>query len=48
MAIGSLELQRRPEAAGLPVRLAPRPGVLAGRKGLLADLDASGPVAGKR
>ena len=32
--------QRRPEAAGLPVRLALRPGPLAGREPLLADLDA--------
>ena len=39
-AIGALELQRRPEVEGLPVRLAPRPEVLAGREGLLADLDA--------
>ena len=40
MAIGKVEYQRRPEAASLPVRLAPRPTVLAGREGLLADLDA--------
>ena len=40
MAIGMLELQRRPEVASLPVRLAPRPVVLAGREGLLAELDA--------
>ncbi len=40
MAIGKVEYQRRPEAASLPVRLAPRPAVLAGREGLLADLDA--------
>jgi hypothetical protein len=39
-AIGTLEYQRRAEAPGLPVRLAPRPEVLAGREGLLADLDA--------
>ena len=39
-AIGTLEFQRRPEAAGLPVRLAPRPEFLAGREGLLADLAA--------
>jgi hypothetical protein len=32
--------QRRPEAVGMPVRLAPRPLLLAGRKGLLAELDA--------
>ena len=38
--------QRRPEAASLPVRLAPRPVFLAGRERLLAELDArlaSGP-----
>ena len=40
MAIGKVEYQRRSEAASLPVRLAPRPAVLAGREGLLADLDA--------
>ena len=37
------ELAGRPqprEAASLPVRLAPRPAFLAGREGLLADLDA--------
>ena len=39
-AIGTLEYQRRPDAAGLPVRLAPRPGVLAGREELLAEIDA--------
>ena len=39
-AIGTLEYQRRPEAASLPVRLAPRPVFLAGREGLLAELDA--------
>ena len=32
--------QRRPEAASQPVRLAPRPVFLAGREGLLAELDA--------
>ena len=37
-AIGALELQRRLEAAGLPVRLAPRPAVLVGRESLLADI----------
>jgi len=37
--IGTLSYQRDPEAAGLPVRLAPRPGVLAGRETLLAELD---------
>ena len=35
-----LEYQRRPEVASLPVRLAPRPVFLAGREGLLAELDA--------
>jgi hypothetical protein len=39
-AVGTLEYQRRPEAAGLPVRLAPRPAVLAGRESLLAEVDA--------
>ena len=39
-AIGMLAYQRRPETAGLPVRLALRPVVLAGREGLLAELDA--------
>jgi len=39
-AIGTLEFQRRPEAADLPVRLAPRPTVLAGREELLAEIDA--------
>ena len=39
-AIGTLAYQRRPEVAGLPVRLAPRLAVLAGREDLLADLDA--------
>ena len=39
-AIGRLEYQRRPEVASLPVRLAPRPVFLAGREGLLAELDA--------
>ena len=32
-AIGTVEYQRRPEVASLPVRLAPRPGFLAGRGG---------------
>ena len=40
MAIGTLAYQRRPEVAGQPVRLAPRPVFLAGREGLLAELDA--------
>ena len=39
-AIGTLAYQRRPEAPSLPVRLAPRPVFLAGREGLLAELDA--------
>ena len=39
-AVGTLVFQRRAEAAGLPVRLAPRPGVLAGRDPLLAELAA--------
>jgi hypothetical protein len=39
-AIRTLEYQRRPEASGQPVRLAPRPVVLAGREELLAELDA--------
>jgi hypothetical protein len=40
IAIGTLEYQRRPEVASQPVRVAPRPVFLAGREGLLADLDA--------
>jgi Tetratricopeptide repeat len=39
-AIGAVELQRRPEVASLPVRLVPRPVFLAGREGLLGELDA--------
>ena len=39
-AIGTVAYQRRPEVASLPVRLAPRPVFLAGREGLLAELDA--------
>ena len=39
-AIGMLAYQRRPEVASLPVWLAPRPVFLAGREGLLAELDA--------
>jgi hypothetical protein len=45
-AIGKVELQRRPDAPGMPVRLAPRPAFLAGRERLLAELDvrlAAGP-----
>ena len=34
-----MALPLRPEAVGLPVRLAPRPVFLAGREGLLAELD---------
>jgi hypothetical protein len=40
VVVGSLVTARRPEVASLPVRLAPRPVALAGREGLLADLDA--------
>jgi hypothetical protein len=40
VAIGTLEYQRRPEVPGMPVRLAPRPVFLAGREGLLAEMDA--------
>jgi hypothetical protein len=39
-AIGTVSLQRRPEVAAMPVRLAPRPAFLAGREGLLAELAA--------
>ena len=39
-AVGILMSPRRPEAAGLPVRLAPRPVFLVGREKLLTDLDA--------
>jgi hypothetical protein len=45
MAIGTVELQRRPEAPGMPVRLALRPAFLAGRDGLLRELD--GRLAGE-
>ena len=38
-AIEALEYRRRPEVASLPVRLGPRTEVLAGREGLLAELD---------
>ena len=38
--MGTVEYRRRPEVASQPVRLAPRPVFLAGREGLLADLDA--------
>jgi hypothetical protein len=40
MVIGTLAYQRRQEAPGMPVRLPPRPVFLAGREGLLAELDA--------
>jgi hypothetical protein len=39
-AIGTLVYQRQPEALGIPVRLPPRLAFLAGREGLLAELDA--------
>jgi hypothetical protein len=39
-AIGQVVQPPRPEVAGLPVSLAPRPALLAGREELLADLDA--------
>ena len=42
-----LAYQRRPEPPGLPVRLAPRPEVLAGREGLLAELDARLTASGR-
>jgi hypothetical protein len=48
MAIGTLIYQRRPEAPGLPVRLGPRPTVLAGREALLSEIDARlAPVPGR-
>jgi hypothetical protein len=40
MAIGMVVLPSRPEVPSLPVRLPPRPPVLAGREGLLAELDS--------
>jgi hypothetical protein len=40
VAIGQLHLPEQPATAGQPVRLAPRPPVLAGREALLAELDA--------
>ena len=46
--IGTLNYSRRAEAAGLPVRLGPRPAVLAGREGLLGDLDRRLAVGGGR
>ena len=39
VAVGQLAVPRRPEPVCQPVRLAPRPPPLAGREGLLADLD---------
>ena len=40
MAVGQLQLPYQRATAGQPVRLAPRPPVLAGREKLLAELDA--------
>ena len=40
MAVGRLQLPQQGATAGRPVRLAPRPPVLAGREVLLAELDA--------
>jgi hypothetical protein len=40
VGVNTVEYQRRPEPPGLPVQLGPRPGVLAGRESLLAELDA--------
>ena len=40
MAIGQLQLPPQQATAGQPVRLAPRPPMLAGREELLAELDA--------
>jgi hypothetical protein len=40
VGVGKLEYERRPEPSSLPVRLGPRPVALAGREGLLAELDA--------
>ena len=51
MAIGQVVQSPRPEVAGLPVSLAPRPVLLAGREELLADLDdrlKAGPGTGPR
>lgn len=39
VGVGKLEYARRPEPPGVPVRLGPRPVALAGREGLLAELD---------
>ena len=51
MAVGQVVQSPRPEVAGLPVSLAPRPVLLAGREELLADLDdrlKAGPGTGPR
>ena len=40
VAVGRVEYQRRPEVASYPIRLTPRPVLLAGREELLAELDA--------
>jgi hypothetical protein len=40
VGVNKLEYERRPEPSILPIRLGPRPVALAGREGLLADLDA--------
>jgi hypothetical protein len=40
VGVNTLEYQQRPQPPSLPVQLGPRPGVLAGREGLLAELDA--------
>ncbi len=48
VGVGTLEYQRRPEPSSLPVRLGARPVALAGREGLLAELDARLADAGGR
>jgi hypothetical protein len=51
VAVGQVVQPPRPEVAGLPISLAPRSALLAGREELLADLDArltSGPGPGPR
>ncbi len=40
VGVNTLEYARRPEPSSLPVSLGARPAVLAGREGLLAELDA--------
>jgi hypothetical protein len=40
IAVGMLAYQRRPELPSQPIRLAPRPAILAGREELLAELHA--------